>query len=108
MGFRYTLHNRKLPGSPDLLFPKYRAAIFVHGCFWHRHPACVLATTPASNIHFWQDKFRGNVDRDARNISALTVMGWRVLVVWECELGDAIADVTARRIADWLVDAQMV
>ena len=85
-GFRYRLHTRELPGSPDLVLPKYRVVIFVHGCFWHRHASCRFATQPSSNIERWETKFQINVERDARNVAALQATGWRVLVVWECEL----------------------
>ena len=85
-GFRYRLHTRELPGSPDLVLPKYRVVIFVHGCFWHRHANCRFATQPSSNIERWETKFQINVERDARNVAALQAAGWRVLVVWECEL----------------------
>lgn len=105
MGFRYRLHSRKLPGRPDLAFPKFRAAILVHGCFWHRHANCAFATTPASNEQFWQEKFQSNVDRDARNVKALKDMGWRVLTVWECELDSRHADSTAHSVAAWLRQA---
>lgn len=105
MGFRYILHSRKLPGRPDLVFPKFRSAIFVHGCFWHRHEHCVFATMPASNVQLWQEKFQRNVGRDARNVKALTDLGWRVLIVWECELGAHRAESTARSVAAWLRQA---
>jgi DNA mismatch endonuclease (patch repair protein) len=85
-GFRYRLHARGLPGSPDLVLPKHRVAIFVHGCFWHRHTACRYATTPSSNVERWTIKFQANVERDVRNEAALRTAGWRVIVVWECEL----------------------
>lgn len=85
-GFRYRLHMRELPGSPDLVLPKYRVVIFVHGCFWHRHTGCRFATQPASNIERWKTKFQSNLERDAKNVAALQATGWRVLVVWECEL----------------------
>jgi DNA mismatch endonuclease (patch repair protein) len=85
-GFRYRLHARGLPGSPDLVLPKCRVAIFVHGCFWHRHAGCRYATTPATNAERWATKFRANTERDARNDAALRAAGWRVIVVWECEL----------------------
>ena len=74
-----------MPGSPDLVFPKHRCVIFVHGCFWHRHEGCRRATTPSTRQGFWQDKFRRNVERDAKAIEALRADGWRVMVVWECE-----------------------
>jgi DNA mismatch endonuclease (patch repair protein) len=86
LGFRYRLHARDLPGSPDLILPKYHVAIFVHGCFWHRHENCRYATTPSSNIERWKEKFHANVNRDTRKQIALEGSGWRVIVVWECEL----------------------
>lgn len=86
-GLRFRLHA-KLPGKPDLVFPKYKTAVFVHGCFWHRHRGCRLATTPATNPVFWQEKFDANVHRDALVKKALSKLGWKVLVVWACELTD--------------------
>ena len=86
MGYRFTLRNRKLPGSPDIVLPRYRTAIFVHGCFWHRHPGCPKAITPATRAEFWQHKFAANVARDARAVQALDTLAWRVITVWECEL----------------------
>ena len=85
-GFRYRLHMRKLPGSPDLVLVKYRVAIFVHGCFWHRHAGCRYATIPATNVDHWRQKFDSNVARDARKESMLHNAGWRVIIVWECDL----------------------
>lgn len=87
-GLRYRLHVRELPGKPDIVLPKYRAAVNVHGCFWHRHPGCRFATTPASNVEFWQAKLQGNVDRDMRTDTRLASLGWRVFTVWECETGN--------------------
>lgn len=83
-GFRYRLHVKSLPGCPDLVLPKYRAAIFVHGCFWHRHEECFYSYMPASRAEFWQAKFAANVRRDKEAISALLQDGWKVRVVWEC------------------------
>lgn len=85
-GFRYRLHSRKLPGSPDIVLPRYRVAIFVHGCFWHRHRDCRYTTTPSSNVERWRLKFQANMERDARKHAALAAAGWKVVVVWECEL----------------------
>jgi DNA mismatch endonuclease (patch repair protein) len=85
-GFRYRLHARNLPGSPDLVLPRYRVAILVHGCFWHRHAGCKYATTPANNAERWKLKFDANIERDARKENLLRAAGWKVLVVWECEL----------------------
>ena len=85
MGLRFRLHRKDLPGRPDLVFPKHRLAVFVHGCFWHRHEGCRLASTPKTRTRFWTEKFAANVDRDARQEAALRKLGWRVLVVWQCE-----------------------
>lgn len=86
LGFRYVLKNKRLPGNPDLVFPKYRTVIFVHGCFWHRHAGCKDASMPKSNATFWTNKFSENVRRDTKAVEALTQQGWKVLIVWECEL----------------------
>lgn len=86
MGFRFRLHRRDLPGSPDLVFPRFRKVVFVHGCFWHRHADCRRATLPTSNQETWKRKFERNVERDAENIRSLNAYGWTVLVIWECEL----------------------
>lgn len=89
MGYRYRLHDRRLPGSPDLVFRSRRKVIFVHGCFWHRHgdPSCKLARMPKSRQDFWGPKLEGNRERDERNQKALAREGWRQMVVWECECG---------------------
>ncbi len=84
-GLRFRLHRRSLPGSPDIVLPKHRTAIFVHGCFWHRHPGCRFAYTPRSNVAFWKQKFAANVERDRKVTAALRRLGWRVLTIWECE-----------------------
>ena len=91
MGFRYRLHRKDLPGSPDLVFPRLKKVIFVHGCFWHRHPGCRFAYTPKSNARFWLDKLEGNTRRDALALKALDDLGWEVLIVWECEISDQSA-----------------
>lgn len=85
-GLRFKLHVKELPGKPDLVLPKFRAVVFVHGCFWHQHAGCKYATTPSSREHFWTNKLSENVARDSYQISALGGLGWRVFVVWECEL----------------------
>lgn len=100
-GFRYRIHVRKLPGSPDLVFPRYRAVVFVHGCFWHRHEGCRYTTTPKTNNEFWRLKFESNVDRDRRNVEELRTLGWRVATVWECAMKKSVAE-TARLVEDWL------
>ncbi len=85
-GFRFRIKNNKLPGSPDIVLPKYKTAIFVHGCYWHRHEGCSKASMPKSNQEFWQKKFDGNVARDRRVKKELEQLQWRVLVLWECEI----------------------
>ena len=100
LGFRLRLHRWDLPGSPDLVFPKHRAVIMVHGCFWHRHPGCKYASTPKTRVGFWERKFAGNVVRDRRNEAELYELGWRVMVIWECETKDR--ESVAERIVGFL------
>ena len=88
-GFRYSLHRKDLPGKPDLVLPKYRTIIFVHGCFWHGHD-CIKGKRPATNKAFWQEKLDSNAERDRRNEAVLSKTGWRVFVIWECELDEGI------------------
>ncbi len=90
MGYRFRLHRNDLPGKPDLVFPKYKAVVFVHGCFWHRHTAktCRLARMPKTRFEFWTNKLEGNRSRDLRNYRQLANQGWRVMIIWECELKD--------------------
>ncbi|KAA2235585.1 very short patch repair endonuclease [Salinarimonas soli] len=88
LGRRFRLQRRDLPGTPDLVFPRSRAVIFVHGCFWHRHSGCRKASTPSTRREFWEEKFARNVVRDAANERKLRAMGWAVLVIWECETRD--------------------
>lgn len=100
LGFRFRLHRRDLPGSPDLVFASRRKAIFVHGCYWHRHAGCRYAYSPKSNAEFWQAKFAANVARDQIATNALRELGWQVLVIWECETRNAEA--LQSRLADFL------
>lgn len=88
MGFRYRLHVKELPGKPDLVFPSKHAVIFMHGCFWHRHEGCKLARLPKSKLDFWKTKLEANKERDLLHQRQLQNLGWRVLVVWECEMSD--------------------
>lgn len=87
-GLRFRLHAKTLPGSPDIVLPKRATVIFVHGCFWHRHPRCRYASTPKTRQEFWSAKFAANVERDTRKADQLSELGWRVIVVWECETKD--------------------
>ena len=91
MGLRFRLHRKDLPGRPDLVFPKHRLVVFVHGCFWHRHEGCRYASTPQSRRGFWMKKLADNVARDQRQKAALQALGWKVLVIWGCETGDRMA-----------------
>lgn len=85
LGFRFRLHRKDLPGSPDIALPGRRIAVFVHGCFWHRHEGCRLAYSPKSRVEFWREKFKKNTMRDERAESELIELGWRPIVIWECE-----------------------
>ncbi len=86
LGLRYRLNDRRLPGSPDLVFPRFHAVVFVHGCFWHVHKGCKFSMTPVTRKEFWAEKFEANERRDKRNYDLLAKSGWRVLVVWECAI----------------------
>lgn len=96
MGYRFRLHRKDLPGRPDIVLPKYRTALFVHGCFWHRHEACEFAYTPKTRKDFWSRKFAGNVERDRKNQEKLRQLGWNVICVWECEIQKDIDSVEKR------------
>lgn len=88
LGYRYRIHGSRVSGSPDVVFPGRKKVIFVHGCYWHRHPGCKYATTPKSRPEFWQRKFDANVLRDKKNMQELARLGWTSLIVWECETRD--------------------
>lgn len=96
MGFRFRIHRRDLPGRPDIVLPKYRTVILVHGCFWHQHPGCIEAKYPKTNTEYWKAKLDGNVARDRRNQHALRKEGWRVLRYWECQLEKDPAGIALR------------
>lgn len=85
LGYRFRLHVKYLPGSPDIVLPKYRLVIFVHGCFWHRHAGCRYASTPSTRTEYWLPKFKKNIERDMRLEQELVDLGWRVSIIWECE-----------------------
>lgn len=101
MGLRFRLHRKDLPGKPDLVFPKHRLVVFVHGCFWHRHPQCSKASIPKSRTEYWQKKFETNIARDFRVVQKLEAIGWRVEIVWECETRDP--EVLRKRLESFLV-----
>lgn len=98
-GFRYRLHSRNLAGRPDVVLPRYRLCIFIHGCFWHRHPGCRYATTPRSREDFWREKFDQNMKRDVRNREELLQHGWRVFELWECGIRKPESELI------WLLDS---
>lgn len=98
-GFRYRLHLRELPGRPDVVLPRYRLCIFIHGCFWHRHPGCRYATNPSSREDFWRSKFEQNVKRDTKNRTELLQRGWRVFELWECGIRKRATELK------WLLEA---
>jgi len=102
-GFRYRLHRRDLPGAPDILLPKFNAALFVHGCFWHGHAGCPYFKLPSSNSEFWATKICGNVRRDEASVAVLRARGWRVLVIWECATRTKVSlDDLYEDISTWL------
>ena len=101
-GFRYRLHDNKLPGTPDIVFRKYSAVIFVHGCFWHRH-GCKFSTFPLTNNDFWQKKFKSNIIRDKKKTESLLKNDWRVLVMWECTLKIWRDKEITKAARDWLI-----
>lgn len=100
-GFRFRVNRRDLPGKPDIVLPKYKAVIFVHGCFWHGHD-CRRGQRPQTNIDFWNQKINKNIDRDKNDISLLEKLGWRVLVVWECEIKKKNEEVLLTRLKEFL------
>lgn len=85
-GYRFRKNDKRYPGKPDIILPKYKTAIFIHGCFWHRHPGCKNATIPKTRTEFWNGKFEKNVENDKKKQEQLEQMGWNVIVIWECEL----------------------
>jgi DNA mismatch endonuclease (patch repair protein) len=101
-GFRFRLHRRDLQGCPDIVMPKYKAIIFIHGCFWHLHQGCKYVKMPSSSIKFWTEKLNGNRQRDLQNIDHLLSTGWRVLIVWECTIRANHGSELAEEIALWI------
>lgn len=108
LGYRYVLHDKSLPGRPDVVFTRRRMVIFIHGCFWHQHPGCKAAACPASNVEYWRQKLTRNVARDVSNREALAAAGWRVLVIWECEIhGKGNENVLSRNLIRFLGAAKL-
>lgn len=101
-GLRYRINYKNLPGKPDVVLPRYKTIIFIHGCFWHSHPGCKDAHLPKSNIEFWEKKISSNVERDKRNVKDLIDLGWNVIIVWECEIKKKNMENLLNRIVDSL------
>lgn len=106
-GFRYRLHKRGLPGTPDLVLKRWGAAVFIHGCFWHRHEDCPLFRLPKAQRDFWDQKLRNNQARDLKAIDALSKAGWRVCVIWECALR-AAPEATCQHLIDWVRSSEAI
>ena len=108
-GFRYRVHGKGIYGKPDLVLNKFKAVVFVHGCFWHRHTGCRYSHIPSSNREFWENKFNSNVTRDQIVVQKLFESGWRIATVWECSLkSQKDADITVRKLAEWLKSSNSV
>ena len=105
-GLRFRKNDRRYPGHPDVVLPKYKTVVFVNGCFWHRHEGCRYASIPATNREYWNQKFERNVERDAREQKELRELGWRVIVVWECELKKAVREETLERLCHEITDSE--
>ncbi|SNR34951.1 very short patch repair endonuclease [Puniceibacterium sediminis] len=104
-GFRYRLHVKTVSGRPDLVLPKHRVVIFVHGCFWHQHEGCRYASTPKTRAEFWADKFAANVRRDQAAVATLSKEGWRIAIVWECALRKpANVQTAVEKLTEWMID----
>ena len=102
-GFRYRKNDKRYPGKPDIVLPKYRTVIFVNGCFWHKHEGCRYFVWPKSNIEFWKEKITKNINRDNKNYCELEAMGWNVLIVWECELKKDIREKTLENLCKMIL-----
>ena len=99
-GYRYRKNDKRLPGKPDIVFPKHKTVVFIHGCFWHMHSGCKIARIPKSNTEFWINKLNHNVNKDRQNKQLLEEMGWKVITVWECEIEKDLDSVTERIIRE--------
>lgn len=106
-GFRYRKNDKRYPGKPDIVLPKYKTALFINGCFWHMHEGCRYAVWPKSNTEFWIPKLRKNKERDARNTSMLETMGWKVITVWECELRKNIFEERMKNLCNEILEAPL-
>lgn len=106
-GLRYRKNDKRLPGCPDIVLPKYKTVIFVNGCFWHMHEGCKYAVMPTSNVAYWDEKLKKNKTRDAKEYSELSVLGWKVIVIWECELISKTRDSTLRKLVNRIIESRI-
>ena len=106
-GFRYRKNDKRLPGKPDIVLPKYKTVVFVNGCFWHKHEGCKYFVWPQSNKEFWKEKIQGTVERDIKNISSLSDAGWRVITVWECEQKPEKREATLQNLCESICNLKM-
>lgn len=102
-GFRFRKNDKRYPGKPDIVLPKYKTAIFINGCFWHRHEGCKYATTPKTRTEFWLEKFKRNVANDKRHVQQLEELGWKVITVWECQLKKQTFEDSMERILNEII-----
>lgn len=102
MGYRYRLHKKDLPGNPDLVFTKYKKVIFVHGCFWHGHEGCKRSALPTANADFWKKKLTGNAERDKSNYKRLELLGWKYMIIWQCEIKESQRKKISESISNFL------
>lgn len=108
MGYRFRLHQKDLAGTPDIVFRSKKIAIFVHGCFWHRHTGCRLAKLPKTNSQFWEEKLNGNVCRDKLAVAHLKGAGWRILTIWECSVKRGVTEEVKSSLSSWLNGGEVV
>lgn len=106
-GFRFRVNVRKLPGTPDIVLPKWNVVIQIHGCYWHRHPGCSKSATPSSNVDFWNKKFAANVKRDAKALANLHALGWRTAIVWECAIGRLVGHALVGDLVEFVRDERV-
>ena len=106
-GFRFRKNVKNIPGKPDIVLPKYKAIVFIHGCFWHHHPGCAKSKLPETRKEFWKNKIQGNIDRDKKNIEILLSLAWRVGIIWECALKKAeLVSDPISELTDWIISEE--
>ena len=106
-GFRFRVHVRNLPGKPDIVLKKYNTVVFIHGCFWHRHPGCKEATTPKTRVEFWESKFQTNIRNDTINTEALLQMGWQVIIIWGCQIENHFSETMSELVEQIITESEI-